>query len=186
MSQRAAPSSTTSSPTRGHARRSARPGRCRGSSPWSRRSTSSPTVWKSIRSRCATRSTRGNRDSRARAVERRLGAETVPLAESTRSPTADRGPLKRGIGVAQSQWVSVIHPPTACEVRILGDGSVEAFSSAQDIGTGTRTDPCASRCRGTRAARRIRSASHIGDTRYPMGPPSGGSRVTGSLDARRA
>src|SRR4030095_745346 len=34
-----------------------------------------------------------------------------------RKPNADAGPVKRGVGMAQSQWVSVIHPPTACEVR---------------------------------------------------------------------
>ena len=57
------------------------------------------------------------------------------------APAAGRGsgPIKRGIGMAQSQWAYIVHGTTACEVRIRGDGSVEAFSGAQDIGTGTRT-----------------------------------------------
>jgi len=72
------------------------------------------------------------------AVERRIGAELVGW-KARRPTNSDPGPVKRGMGMAQSQWVSAIHSATACEVRVTGDGSVEAFSSAQDIGTGTRT-----------------------------------------------
>jgi xanthine dehydrogenase YagR molybdenum-binding subunit len=121
----------------------------------------------------------GSDDSRARHAQRRLGVEKFGW-QARRPAHADAGPLKRGIGMAQSQWVSVIHPPTACEVRIDGDGSVEAFSAAQDIGTGTRTilAQVVAEELGL-AADQI--GAYIGDTRYPMGPPSGGSRVTGSL-----
>jgi xanthine dehydrogenase YagR molybdenum-binding subunit len=76
--------------------------------------------------------------------------------------------------------VSVIHPATACEVRVTGDGSVEAFSSAQDIGTGTRTI-LAQAVAEEFGLPPEQIGSYIGDTRYPIGPPSGGSRVTGSL-----
>jgi xanthine dehydrogenase YagR molybdenum-binding subunit len=82
--------------------------------------------------------TGGTDDARARKVERQVGAEKFEWSRR-RMPNADAGPVKRGVGMAQSQWVSVIHPPTACEVRITDDGSVEAFTSAQDVGTGTRT-----------------------------------------------
>jgi xanthine dehydrogenase YagR molybdenum-binding subunit len=121
----------------------------------------------------------GSDDSRARHAERRIGAARSGWADRRR-PMADSGPVKRGLGVAQSHWVSVIHPPTACEVRISGDGSVEAFTAAQDIGTGTRTvlAQVVAEELGL-PARAI--GSYIGDTRYPEGPPSGGSRVTGSL-----
>jgi xanthine dehydrogenase YagR molybdenum-binding subunit len=118
-------------------------------------------------------------DSAARAAERRIGAERFGWS-ARRPPNTDPGPVKRGIGVAQSQWVSVVHPPTACEVRIVGDGSVEAFSSAQDIGTGTRT-VLAQVVAEEFGLRPEEIGSYIGDTRYPSGPPSGGSRVTGSL-----
>lgn len=123
--------------------------------------------------------TGGSDDSKARRAQRVLGAEK--FGWKTRRPVnGDAGPLKRGVGMAQSQWVSVIHPPTSCEVRIMGDGSVEAFSAAQDIGTGTRTilAQVVAEELGL-AADQI--SSYIGDTRYPVGPPSGGSRVTGSL-----
>jgi xanthine dehydrogenase YagR molybdenum-binding subunit len=118
-------------------------------------------------------------DARARKVERQVGAEKFGWSRR-RNPNADAGPVKRGVGMAQSQWVSVIHPPTACEVRITDDGSVEAFTSAQDVGTGTRT-VLAQVVAEELGLRAEDVGAHIGDTRYPAGPPSGGSRVTGSL-----
>jgi xanthine dehydrogenase YagR molybdenum-binding subunit len=82
--------------------------------------------------------------------------------------------------MAQSHWPSVIYPPSSCEVRITGDGSVEAFSASQDIGTGTRT--VLAQVVAEELGLEARDiGAHIGDTRYPIGPPSGGSRVTGSL-----
>jgi xanthine dehydrogenase YagR molybdenum-binding subunit len=123
--------------------------------------------------------TSGSDDSLARRAQRRIGAEKFGW-KARRPANADRGPLKRGVGMAQSQWISVIHPPTSCEVRLTGDGSVEAFSAAQDIGTGTRTI-LAQVVAEELGLRADQVGSYIGDTRYPMGPPSGGSRVTGSL-----
>jgi xanthine dehydrogenase YagR molybdenum-binding subunit len=123
--------------------------------------------------------TGGTDDVRARKVERQVGAEKFSWRRR-RPPNADAGPIKRGVGMAQSQWVSVIHPPTACEVRITDDGSVEAFTSAQDVGTGTRT-VLAQVVAEELGLRAEDVGAHIGDTRYPAGPPSGGSRVTGSL-----
>jgi xanthine dehydrogenase YagR molybdenum-binding subunit len=121
----------------------------------------------------------GSDDSHARRVQRRIGAQKFGWS-ARRAPNADAGPVKRGLGVAQSHWLSVIYPPSSCEVRITGDGSVEAFSAAQDIGTGTRTVMAQVVAEELGLdARQI--GAHIGDTRYPIGPPSGGSRVTGSL-----
>jgi xanthine dehydrogenase YagR molybdenum-binding subunit len=121
----------------------------------------------------------GSDDSAARRVERRIGAERVGWP-SRRRANSDSGPLKRGLGMAQSYWYSVIQPPTACEVRIMEDGSVEVLSAAQDIGTGTRT-VLAQVVAEELGLRAEEIGVHIGDTRYPVGPPSGGSRVTGSL-----
>jgi xanthine dehydrogenase YagR molybdenum-binding subunit len=123
--------------------------------------------------------TSGTDDSQARRVQRRIGAEKFGW-NARRAPDSDAGPVKRGVGMAQSHWLSVIYPPSACEVRISEDGSVEAFSAAQDIGTGTRTvlAQVVAEELGLEAAQ---IGAHIGDTRYPVGPPSGGSRVTGSL-----
>jgi xanthine dehydrogenase YagR molybdenum-binding subunit len=123
--------------------------------------------------------TSGSDDARARNAERHLGAELFGW-QSRRGANADQGPVKRGVGMAQSHWVSVVHPPTSCEVRIMGDGSVEAFSAAQDVGTGTRT--VLAQVVAEELGLQVEEiGAYIGDTRYPMGPPSGGSRVTGSL-----
>jgi xanthine dehydrogenase YagR molybdenum-binding subunit len=128
--------------------------------------------------------TSGTEDSKARAAQRRIGAERFGWKERSKPSSSSgpnkTGPIKRGYGVAQSHWVSVIYPPTACEVRVLADGSVEALSAAQDIGTGTRT-VLAQVVAEEFGLKYDEIGAYIGDTRYPPGPPSGGSRVTGSL-----
>lgn len=118
-------------------------------------------------------------DARARAHERRVGAEK--FGWSKRRPAgSDKGPIKRGMGFAQSQWLYLVHRNTACEVRVSGDGSVEAFSATQDIGTGTRTI-LAQVVAEEFGLRPEDIGSYVGDSRYPQGPASGGSRVTSSL-----
>jgi xanthine dehydrogenase YagR molybdenum-binding subunit len=118
-------------------------------------------------------------DTRARAVERRIGRERSRWSE--RRPTrSDPGPTLRGVGMAQSHWLYLVHNATACEVRINSDGSVEAFSAAQDVGTGTRT-VLAQVVAEELGVQPEEVLVRIGDTRYPAGPPSGGSRVTSSL-----
>ena len=118
-------------------------------------------------------------DARARAAERRLGAKAFEWSRR-RAAGADQGPIKRGLGLAQSQWVYIVSRATACEVRVTRDGSVEAFSSAQDIGTGTRT-VLAQVVAEEFGLRAEDIGAYIGDTRYPVGPASGGSRVTCTL-----
>jgi xanthine dehydrogenase YagR molybdenum-binding subunit len=123
--------------------------------------------------------TKGTDDSLARAFERRIGAQR--FGWDKRKPAgADAGPVKRGVGMAQSQWVYLVAAHTACEVRVADDGSVEAFSSAQDVGTGTKT-VLAQVVAEEFGLRPQDIGTYIGDTRYPIGPPSGGSQVTASL-----
>jgi len=118
-------------------------------------------------------------DVRARAAERRRGAKAFEWSRRRPAGT-DQGSIKRGIGMAQSQWVYIVSRATACEVRVTRDGSVEAFSSAQDIGTGTRT-VLAQVVAEEFGLRAEDIGAYIGDTRYPVGPASGGSRVTCTL-----
>jgi xanthine dehydrogenase YagR molybdenum-binding subunit len=118
-------------------------------------------------------------DARARKVERRVGAERAGWSQRRRAG-ADSGPVKRGIGVAQSQWAYIVHGTTSCEVRIRGDGSVIALTGAQDIGTGTRTI-IAQTVAEELGLRTEDIDARIGDSRYPAGPASGGSRVTSSI-----
>jgi xanthine dehydrogenase YagR molybdenum-binding subunit len=118
-------------------------------------------------------------DARARKVERRLGAQRASWSQRHRAG-ADSGPVKRGIGVAQSQWAYIVHGTTSCEVRIRGDGSVVALTGAQDIGTGTRT--VMAQTVAEELGLRVEDVdTRIGDSQYPAGPASGGSRVTSSI-----
>lgn len=118
-------------------------------------------------------------DARARKVERRIGAERAGWSQR-RPPAADSGPIKRGMGMAQSQWAYIVHGTTSCEVRIRGDGSVAVLTGAQDIGTGTRTI-MAQTVAEELGLRTEDVDARIGDSRYPAGPAAGGSRVTSSI-----
>jgi xanthine dehydrogenase YagR molybdenum-binding subunit len=118
-------------------------------------------------------------DARARKAERRIGAERAGWSQR-RPPGTDQGPVKRGMGVAQSQWAYIVHGTTTCEVRIRGDGSVIVLTGAQDIGTGTRT-VMAQTVAEELGLRAEDVDTRIGDSRYPAGAASGGSRVTSSI-----
>jgi xanthine dehydrogenase YagR molybdenum-binding subunit len=117
--------------------------------------------------------------SPVRREERRVGAERFGWSRR-QPPGSDSGVVKRGLGMAQSYWPALIHTNSSCEVRILRDGSVEVLSSVQDIGTGI----------GTVLAQVVAEelgltpqdiAVRIGDTDFPAGPPSYGSRTTASI-----
>jgi xanthine dehydrogenase YagR molybdenum-binding subunit len=117
--------------------------------------------------------------SPVRREERRIGAKRIGW-DSRHAPGADAGPVKRGIGMAQSLWGANVQTNASCDVRILRDGSVEVLSSVQDIGTGIGTvlAQVAAEELGLRPEDiRVR----IGDTEFPAGPPSYGSMTTASI-----
>ncbi len=117
--------------------------------------------------------------SPVRREERRVGAQRIGWS-GRHAPGADRGPVKRGIGVAQSLWMSNVQTNASCEVRVMRDGTVEVRSSVQDIGTGTGTviaQVVAEVLGLPAAAIQLR----LGDTDFPAGPPSYGSRATASI-----
>jgi xanthine dehydrogenase YagR molybdenum-binding subunit len=115
----------------------------------------------------------------ARKVERQLILERTNWRN--RKPSgSDTGPVKRGMGVAQSVWYRFVNMNSSCEVRISRDGSVELMSAVQDLGTGTKTMLAvivAEEFGIPPASIGIR----IGDTRFPIGPDSGGSVTAGSI-----
>ena len=123
--------------------------------------------------------TRDADDVRARAAERRIGAEKFGWSRR-HPPGSDPGPIKRGMGMAQSMWPYIVNSYAVCELQISGDGTVEAFCGTQDIGTGTRT-VFAQVVAEELGLRPEDITVHVGDSRFPPGPPSGGSRVTSSL-----
>jgi xanthine dehydrogenase YagR molybdenum-binding subunit len=114
-----------------------------------------------------------------RGEERRIGAEQIGWGRRHR-PGADVGPIKRGLGMAQSFWGANVQTNSSCEVRILRDGSVEALSSVQDIGTGVGT-LLAQVVAEELGLRPQDITVRIGDTDFPEGPPSYGSMTTASI-----
>jgi len=117
--------------------------------------------------------------SPARREERRLGAERIGW-QRRRAPGADPGALKRGLGMAQSLWGANVQTNAACEVRVMRDGSVEVLSSVQDIGTGIGT-VLAQTVAEVLGLRPDEITVRIGDTEFPAGGPSYGSRTTASV-----
>jgi xanthine dehydrogenase YagR molybdenum-binding subunit len=117
--------------------------------------------------------------SPVRREERRLGALKFGW-ERRRAPGADRGPVKRGLGVAQSLWGANVQTRSSCEVRVNRDGAIEILSGVQDIGTGVGT-VMAQTVAEVFGLRSEDIVVRIGDTAFPAGPPSYGSRTTASI-----
>lgn len=117
--------------------------------------------------------------SPARRVERQLILEKTNW-RNRRPSGSDTGPVKRGMGIAQSVWYRFINKDSSCEVRVSRDGSVELMSAVQDLGTGTKTllAIIVAEEFGIPPADVV---IRIGDTRFPIGPDSGGSVTAGSI-----
>ena len=117
--------------------------------------------------------------SEIRKVERQRGAEKFGWSRR-KAAGSDSGPVKKGMGMAQSTWPRFVTLDSTAEVRLLKDGSVEVRSSVQDIGTGTKTilQQVVAEELGIDIKDVIVS---IGDTYFPNGPGSGGSVATGSI-----
>jgi CO/xanthine dehydrogenase Mo-binding subunit len=115
----------------------------------------------------------------ARKVERQLILERTNWRN--RKPAgSDTGLVKRGMGVAQSVWYRFVNMNSSCEVRVSRDGSVELMSAVQDLGTGTKT-MLAVIVAEEFGIPPARVGIRIGDTRFPIGPDSGGSVTAGSI-----
>jgi xanthine dehydrogenase YagR molybdenum-binding subunit len=114
-----------------------------------------------------------------RREERRIGAERIGWS-ARHAPGAETGTVKTGLGMAQSLWGANVQVNSACEVRVLRDGSVEVRSSVQDIGTGTGTiiQQVVAEELGLRPEDIV---MRIGDTDFPAGSPSSGSRTAASM-----
>ncbi|HGY91621.1 MAG TPA: xanthine dehydrogenase family protein molybdopterin-binding subunit [Planctomycetes bacterium] len=110
-----------------------------------------------------------------------MGAERIGWKKRrNKKPGAGRGPVKRGLGCASTEWFASGGGGSACLVRIHKDGTVEVRNGAQDIGTGTRT------VMGMVVAEELglpleKVQTFIGHTTDPLGPGSGGSTTIGSL-----
>jgi len=115
----------------------------------------------------------------ARKVERQLILERTNWRN--RKPAgSDTGPIKHGMGIAQSVWYRFVDMDSSCEVRVSRDGSVELMSAVQDIGGGTKTI-LAMVVAEEFLIPPANVVIRIGDTRFPIGPNSGGSVTAGSI-----
>ncbi len=124
--------------------------------------------------------------SAVRREERRVGAARFGWSRR-HAAGSDPGPLKRGIGIAQSFWPGIVQTNASCELRLQRDGRIELRSSVQDIGSGIRT--ALAQVVAEELGLQPEDVSiRIGDTDFPEGPTSGGSKTTGSITpaARKA
>jgi xanthine dehydrogenase YagR molybdenum-binding subunit len=118
--------------------------------------------------------------SEMRKAQRRLGAEKFGWSQLHQPPGSSPGVVKRGVGIAQSEWGRYVELGVGVEVRIHRDGSVALMSAVQDLGTGVRTI-LAQVAAEELGLQPTNIAVRIGDTVYPPGPASGGSKTTGSI-----
>jgi CO/xanthine dehydrogenase Mo-binding subunit len=115
-----------------------------------------------------------------RKVERQIVRESAIWKARQDVAGSDRGPVKRGVGLAQSVWYRFLSMNSAAEVRVHRDGSLEVLSAVQDIGSGIRT-VMAQIVAEQFGVPPEKIAVRVGDTNYPVGPDSGGSVTTLSL-----
>lgn len=92
----------------------------------------------------------------------------------------DKGPKKRGVGIASSMWFASGGGGARVLVRIHRNGTVQVRNGSQDIGTGTRT------IMGMVAAEELgldlaQVQTFIGNTDDPRGPTSGGSTTAPTI-----
>lgn len=115
--------------------------------------------------------------------QRQIGAQRIGWSRR-RDPgvglEGSTATLKRGIGVAQSEWARYVDLNSSCEVCVMRDGSVEVRSGVQDLGTGIRT-VLAQIVAEELGLRPEDITVRIGDSMFPAGPGSGGSKTTPSI-----
>ena len=115
-----------------------------------------------------------------RKVERQVVRESDIWRSRNPSAGADHGPVKRGVGLAQSVWYRFVSMNSSAEVRVHRDGSLEVLSGVQDIGSGIKT-VMAQIVAEQFGVPPEKISVRVGDTNYPAGPNSGGSVTTLSL-----
>ncbi|HZV01636.1 MAG TPA: xanthine dehydrogenase family protein molybdopterin-binding subunit [Planctomycetota bacterium] len=122
-----------------------------------------------------------NDKSEVRQAEWKLGADTIKWAERRNKTPGQGGPILRGVGCAASTWGGHGGPAAGVMVKVDEEGTVEARSGAQDIGTGTRTviATIVAEELGLEGPHQVRT--FLGDTNDPFGPGSGGSRTAASV-----
>ncbi len=115
-----------------------------------------------------------------RQTEYKLGAEKFGWQKRHPTPGSDPGPVKRGVGVANSVWYYIYGTGFLASLQVNSDGSVLFTNGVQDIGGGIGT------VLGMVVAEELGLSPQditvkIGDTNYGLGPASGGSQTTAGI-----
>lgn len=109
-----------------------------------------------------------------------LGAQKIGWSRRNKVPGGQPGVVKHGIGMASSIWRQMGGPKCEVDVVVHKDGTVEALNGAQDIGTGTRT-VMAVIVAEELGLKPTQIKVSLGETRWPVGPGSGGSKTAPSI-----
>ena len=122
-----------------------------------------------------------------RQYELKRGAEKIGWEKRAKMANSDTGPIKRGIGVANSLWYYFYNDGHIVTITIARDGSVQLTNGAQDIGGGITT--VMAMVAAEELGLKVEDINvKFGDTNLGQGPASGGSVTTASLTpaARKA
>ncbi len=120
-----------------------------------------------------------NDSNPTRQKEWRLAAEKIGWNWRNSPPGNQNGPVKRGIGMAASVWMTGGRN-TKAMLRIYPDGHVEVRCGTQDIGTGTRTYIASITAEELGIPMKY-VIPLIGDSIYPYSGASGGSTTAPSV-----
>ncbi len=115
-----------------------------------------------------------------RRVEYRIGAGKIGWHKRNPKAGADKGVIKRGLGVANSVWYYIYGRGFVCSIQVHSDGSVLLTNGVQDIGGGIGT-VMAMVVAEELGLKPTDIEVKIGDTQYGLGPASGGSQTTAGI-----
>ncbi|MFQ5707075.1 MAG: xanthine dehydrogenase family protein molybdopterin-binding subunit [bacterium] len=119
-------------------------------------------------------------NNEVRQVEYEIGAKKFGWQKRNPKPGADRGPIKRGLGMANAVWYYIYGTGFQATLQVNSDGSVELSNGVQDIGGGIGTI-MAMVVAEELGLQPTDIAVRIGDTDWGFGPASGGSQTTAGI-----
>jgi xanthine dehydrogenase YagR molybdenum-binding subunit len=117
---------------------------------------------------------------KVRQAEYPIGAQKIGWSKRAPQAGADKGVIKRGMGVANSIWYYIYNPGTFVTLSVNDDGSVQLKSGVQDIGGGIVT-PMAMVVAEELGLTPEDITVTIGNTDLGLAPSSGGSQTTAGV-----
>ncbi len=109
------------------------------------------------------------------------GSKAIGWERRSNPAGSDKGPVKRGIGMATQIWWGGGGPPAYATLKLNRDGSVQVLTGTQDLGTGTYTF-VAQIAAEVLDIPMDKIQVILGDTATcPYGPTSGGSTTAPSV-----